>query len=84
MFIKADKTKNVSEVNNHTHNKLLTDNTTKTSKENPTTSYLVNEEAIYLPIMFRIENKERLTLRNVFINPKDHKITLRKTLAVNE
>ena len=75
LFIFADKTRNIYEVNKETYNKLLTENITKTYKKASSEAYEnINNEAKKIATKLKIDDRaECLAKKNSFITLKDHK-----------
>ena len=75
VFIPADKTNNIYEVDNNTHNKLLQENITQHYKKTDTTTEeQINSEAKNITKDLRIADRvESIAHNNAFITLKDHK-----------
>ena len=75
VFIFADKTRNIYEVTKESHDKLLTENITKTYRKDTQNEYNnINEEAKEIAKKLKIDNRvEILAKKNAFITLKDHK-----------
>lgn len=75
LFVFADKSRNIYEVAKETHDKLLSDNTTKTYKKaDESTRITVDAEAKAIASKLGIaERVHKMAEKNAFITLKDHK-----------